>query len=186
MPELLPYYRVDVQGAQELIDSLDAFEKKELRGICRKALKDASAPILAAIGSTNVYQNETGLLRSSDHVAGGRGDRPGITSMLISWYAPIGDVIERFEKKGFSNAKVADMKRLLVSKYLGNTTAKYRTFYAVPLEVGHEPSGWYANQADAQPVEPHPFARTSFDATVDAAAEIAENSLADQISSALE
>lgn len=186
MPDLMPYYRQEVQGTQELIDSLNAFEDKEVRVMCRKALKEASLPIMEAIGSTSAYQDETGLLRSSDHATAGRGDRPGITSILIRWYAPIGDVIERFQNKGFSDAKVADMKRLLLSKYYGNIGAKYRTFYAVPLEMGHEPSGWYAKQANAEPVPAHSFARTSFDATVDAAAEIAQESLADQISSALE
>jgi hypothetical protein len=181
MSALLPYISIQLQGEQRLADDLSLLEDDIQRKYCRVALKEGSAPIVAAEKASTAFEDDTGLLRGSIKPYFGRGDRPGRTSVLIGAVTTVGQFLSALRD---NEAAKATLKRRLIYKYLGNINAQYLTWYARAVEFGHEPSGWYAKQANAVPVPEHSFARSSFDATVDTAADITIESLADQIESA--
>jgi HK97 gp10 family phage protein len=181
---MMPYVSLQVQGTQQLADDFGMLERKDGKVYARKAMKLGAVPIMAAAAASAVYEDRTGLLRMSARAVPGKGDREGRTSILIRWTATVGAFIQHLKEKGFSEKKLADVQRLLIYKYLGNIGARYDVFYARMVEFGHQASGWYANIPGAQFVKAHPFARPAFDATVDTAADIIEESLAAQIESA--
>lgn len=179
MSQIATYFSETLLGGDELIAGLEALDQKIQRKFSRTALRAGQGPMVAAIKAIEEPHSITGLLQSGIRGLAGRGDRPGITSQLISAITDVGGFLQ------FGTSSSAEKSRLeknLISKYGGNLGAKYRVYYARAVEMGHEPSGWYAHVAGAVPVPPHPFARPGFDETVDESADIIEQSLSDQIS----
>jgi HK97 gp10 family phage protein len=174
MSAISPYFSMIVQGQQELADDLNLLEQNTERKYCRVALRAGAKPIKAAVDASSAYLDRTGLLRSSVRVGAGKGDRPGITSILIRWVTTVGGYIAHLEHdKSRKFAEAAKLRDRLIYKYLGNSEAKYNVYYPRFVEFGHKPN-----------TPPHSFARSSFDATADAAGDIVVESLADQIESA--
>lgn len=131
-------------------------------------LRDSLRPMAEA--ARGLVHSVSGALRAALRVRMGSGDRPGRYSVFILATTTRGALARR---KGGRRA------RLLLAG--GAAAQKYRVWYARPLESGHAASGWYGQQAGAQPVPPHPFAQPAFDRTHDAVANAAGAKLLDRV-----
>jgi hypothetical protein len=161
----LPATSITVTAGEDLQAAFLEIDKQVQRKIARKALRIGDVPIVDAMRSLIV--DRSGLLAGSLSMRPGKGDRKGITSMLISANATAEAFATAREGQGKLSAAAGVRKR-----YANRMSATYVVFYARMVEFGHK--GPYGSPASTPE---HSFARAGFDATVDDAADKIEDSL---------
>jgi hypothetical protein len=154
-----------VTGEDELRAAFNEVDTAVQRTIARKALRVGDVEIVDAM--RGLITDRSGLLAGSLVMRAGRGDRKGITSILISANATAEVFAKARESQGKLTAAAGVRKR-----FANRMAETYIVFYARMVEFGH-----VGKYPDSPKTPEHSFARAGFDATADSAADKIEDAL---------
>lgn len=183
---MMPNTRVEVQARDGLSDYFDQLDKATQRQAGRDALHAGADPMVSAVKGG--IHNVTGLLQSGVAARPGKGDRPGIVSLLIKSVSTANIWLhgsarkfyidkktgKKIYVKGFDSLTAKERARI-EAKYMDKINSPYLVYYARMVEEGHAAP---YHRGGPKVVQGYPFEAPGFDATVETAADAIEDKLA--------